>query len=130
MSHPGGRYSTWIRLSWVQECTPVILEFKRQRQGDHCQSEASVIYIKSRPVKDTQHNSASKTKQNRKPKDFLLKYLVVRNAVRSFEEKKSVSGALKNTGAVALYAKFKGHRGKYIAFLCFADPCLSKPGAH
>lgn len=38
---------------------------------------------------------------------------------------KSIFGTLKNTGVVVLCVKFKGHRGKYIAFLCFVDPCLS-----
>lgn len=35
--------------------------------------------------------------------------------------RKSIFGTLKNTGAVGLCGKFKGHRGKYIAFLCFVD---------
>lgn len=50
-----------------------------------------MIYImKSRLARDTQHNSASKTNETKQkqPKDFLLKYLGVRNAVRSFKKKK------------------------------------------
>jgi hypothetical protein len=36
--------------------------------------------------------------------------------------RKSIFGTLKNTGAVDLCVKFKGHRGKCTEFLCFVGP--------
>lgn len=90
MSHPGRRYSTRILLSWVEECIPAIPELKRHRQEDHRQSEASLIYImKCRPVRDIQHNSASKTKSKKYTQGFSTQISCSKERCQVVQEEKN-----------------------------------------
>lgn len=54
--------------SWVWRCMPLIPAFGRQKQGDHCEFEASLVYIlSSRPGKEgylVKTLSKPKIKQN------------------------------------------------------------------
>lgn len=115
----------------------MIPELKRHRPEDH-PAEISLMYKrKCRPARSIQHNSVRPKKKKRnqktrldKTQGFSTQISYSKECFQVIQEKKSIFGTLKNTGAVGLCAKFKGHRGKYIAFLHFVDPVSLTLGAH
>jgi hypothetical protein len=53
----------------VMAHTPLILALGRQRQADHCEIEASLVYrVSSRTARATQRNPVSRRKKKKKKK--------------------------------------------------------------